>query len=226
MASENQIAANRRNAQKSTGPRTPDGKAIVSQNALKHGLRSKSFLLGFEDEKKEYPPLHASLREEWQPVGAAEELLVERMAIAHFKLTHLESVENIQLLLLGEYNTLRYIWPQQARLERTFDKAAAQLHALQQERARQSQRESAALPEPAPPKPVPAPAGQAPAAPPAKLGLFVQKNSSGRAAFADPPAPPPLPLPRTPAPDPQLPHTLAQRRSPPFDTCPPQVINV
>jgi hypothetical protein len=38
MATQAQILANRRNAQKSTGPRTEKGKAVVSQNAVKHGL--------------------------------------------------------------------------------------------------------------------------------------------------------------------------------------------
>ena len=38
MTSERQIAANRRNAQRSTGPRSRAGKARVSRNALKHGL--------------------------------------------------------------------------------------------------------------------------------------------------------------------------------------------
>ncbi|MBN1506445.1 MAG: hypothetical protein JW955_06345 [Sedimentisphaerales bacterium] len=38
MTMEAQIAANRANAQKSTGPRTKTGKAIVPQNAVKHGL--------------------------------------------------------------------------------------------------------------------------------------------------------------------------------------------
>jgi len=38
MASQKQIDANRRNAERSTGPRTPEGKAIVKNNALKHGL--------------------------------------------------------------------------------------------------------------------------------------------------------------------------------------------
>jgi hypothetical protein len=38
MATEKQIAANRRNAQRSTGPRTAAGKSISSRNALRHGL--------------------------------------------------------------------------------------------------------------------------------------------------------------------------------------------
>ncbi len=38
MASEAQISANRQNAEKSTGPRTDEGKAVASQNAVKHGL--------------------------------------------------------------------------------------------------------------------------------------------------------------------------------------------
>jgi len=38
MSTQPQILANRLNARKSTGPNTPQGKAVVSQNALKHGL--------------------------------------------------------------------------------------------------------------------------------------------------------------------------------------------
>jgi hypothetical protein len=38
MTSERQIAANRQNARRSTGPRTPRGKAAASKSALRHGL--------------------------------------------------------------------------------------------------------------------------------------------------------------------------------------------
>ncbi|MFI5381076.1 MAG: hypothetical protein ACHRHE_17400, partial [Tepidisphaerales bacterium] len=48
-ASAARTAANRRNALKSTGPRTPEGKAKSALNALKHGLTAQSPLLPTED---------------------------------------------------------------------------------------------------------------------------------------------------------------------------------
>src|SRR3974390_2454728 len=59
MSSDAQVVANIENARHSTGPRTEEGKARSSQNALKHGLTSnKSLLLPDEDEEKfrESPP--------------------------------------------------------------------------------------------------------------------------------------------------------------------------
>ena len=45
MATQKQIDANRRNAQKSTGPTTPEGKAAVAMNALKTGIHAKSAII-------------------------------------------------------------------------------------------------------------------------------------------------------------------------------------
>jgi hypothetical protein len=50
MTTEAQITANRLNAQKSTGPRTPEGKAISAMNALKHGLLAREGFIRGEDE--------------------------------------------------------------------------------------------------------------------------------------------------------------------------------
>jgi hypothetical protein len=50
MTTTKRMAANRRNAQKSTGPKTPEGKAVVRLNAMKHGLLSREVLLPDEDE--------------------------------------------------------------------------------------------------------------------------------------------------------------------------------
>ena len=50
MTSEKQAKVNRRNALKSTGPKTPEGKAAVHHHALRHGLPSRDVLLPGEDE--------------------------------------------------------------------------------------------------------------------------------------------------------------------------------
>ena len=49
MTSDKQVRANRKNALQSTGPKTPEGKARVSKNALKHGLLSQDVLAPGED---------------------------------------------------------------------------------------------------------------------------------------------------------------------------------
>jgi hypothetical protein len=50
MATTPQITANQQNAQSSTGPQTEQGKAAVSQNALKHGLTAPFDVLDHEDQ--------------------------------------------------------------------------------------------------------------------------------------------------------------------------------
>jgi hypothetical protein len=50
MTSSRQVQANRRNALKTTGPKTAEGKAAVCLNAMKHGLLSREVLLPGEDE--------------------------------------------------------------------------------------------------------------------------------------------------------------------------------
>ncbi len=82
MTSEKQIKANRRNSLKSTGPKTPDGKSASRYNATKHGLLSREVLLPGEDEAA-FRELGELLREELQPVGELENLLVDRIVAAH-----------------------------------------------------------------------------------------------------------------------------------------------
>jgi hypothetical protein len=92
MTSEKQIRANRRNAQKSTGPKTDEGKAEVRGNALKHGLLSQDALLPIEDEAA-FIELSERLRSEAQPVGELENMLVERIIDARWRLRRLVRVE-------------------------------------------------------------------------------------------------------------------------------------
>jgi len=81
MTSDKKAEANRRNALKSTGPKTPEGKAAVRLNALKHGLLSQNILLPGEDEEA-LKELDEHLRNELQPVGELENLLVDRIISA------------------------------------------------------------------------------------------------------------------------------------------------
>jgi hypothetical protein len=92
MTSEKQAEANRRNALKSTGPKTPEGKGAVSLNALKHGLLSRETLLPDEDEEA-LRDLGEHLREELQPVGELENLQVERIVSGYWRLRRLGRVE-------------------------------------------------------------------------------------------------------------------------------------
>jgi hypothetical protein len=80
MATQAQIDANRRNAKLSTGPRTDAGKAAIRQNALLHGCCSGLPLMRDEPET-DFSGLQNILREENQPIGANEEILVYMMTV-------------------------------------------------------------------------------------------------------------------------------------------------
>ncbi len=79
MASQQQIDANRRNAQKSTGPKTPQGKAAVCQNAFSHGLTADLVCINGED-MDEFDATRQSFEDELKPVGPVKALLVQRLS--------------------------------------------------------------------------------------------------------------------------------------------------
>jgi hypothetical protein len=92
MTSDRKTEANRQNALKSTGPKTPEGKAAVRLNALKHGLLSREILLPGENEVA-LRELGEHLKAELQPVGELENLLVDRIIAAYWRLRRLGRVE-------------------------------------------------------------------------------------------------------------------------------------
>jgi len=92
MSSQRQIDANRRNAQHSTGPRTPEGRAAVSLNALRHGLSAETSVLPGED-PSEFQQLLDAFFDEHQPAGPTQTLLVEQMAISAWRLRRMRSLE-------------------------------------------------------------------------------------------------------------------------------------
>ena len=92
MSSRAKRKANRRNAQKSTGPKTDQGKQRCSQNALKHGLRSKHPVIPGED-PIEYQHKLDELRADLRPLNALEDAIVEQIADTTWRLKRIARIE-------------------------------------------------------------------------------------------------------------------------------------
>jgi len=92
MLSEKQLLANRQNALRSTGPRTPEGKAVSSQNALRHGLRAESTIVRGED-PEEFDQFRQLLLEDLAPAGALEVMLADRVITGFWKLRRAGGIE-------------------------------------------------------------------------------------------------------------------------------------
>jgi hypothetical protein len=98
MSTEKKTASNRNNAQKSTGPKSAAGKAVVSQNARTHGLLSRNLIIDGES-REEFSELLSLLAEEFQPVGLVEHALVERVGIALWRQRRLVRAESAEVSL-------------------------------------------------------------------------------------------------------------------------------
>jgi hypothetical protein len=97
QTSPRKAAANRRNASKSTGPRTPQGKSWARLNALKHGiLASQAVIATIEGraERKLFEATVEGLAQDFQPVGAYEQLLVQEIAACFWRKRRLLMFEN------------------------------------------------------------------------------------------------------------------------------------
>lgn len=89
---EKQLAANRANALRSTGPRTGKGKARSRWNALRHGILSKALIpeaLADHESASEFARLHGALVTDLCPTSPLESMLVETVAVAYWRLGRL-----------------------------------------------------------------------------------------------------------------------------------------
>jgi len=92
MSSTAQILANQHNAEHSTGPSSPAGKAASSRNATTHGLSSGFAVLPHED-RQEFERLLDSYGQTFTPLNEHETFLVERMVQSRWKLARLQRME-------------------------------------------------------------------------------------------------------------------------------------
>ncbi len=90
--SDRRLAANRLNSQKSTGPRSPEGKSKSSQNATTHGLTSSRPILP-PDEQQDFDAFLQDTVDDLQPQGAIELSFAKRIAFLFFQLDRAASSE-------------------------------------------------------------------------------------------------------------------------------------
>jgi hypothetical protein len=145
MTTPRQAEANRRNARKSTGPRSPAGKAAVGLNNMKHGLLSRESLVKGESEA-ELVGFGKRLRSQLAPVGELELLLADRIVSTAWRLRRLVSVEamlfdreeapNAAFIGYGR-ETMSILSRYEVTLERGLYKALHELQRLQAARAGQ-----------------------------------------------------------------------------------------
>jgi hypothetical protein len=104
MSSEAQILANRRNAQKSTGPCTPEGKTIVSQNAVKHGLTAGQDIISSESQA-DFELYRDLMLAEMAPAGPMESMLAERIVGLSWRLKRVGCIQNQAIDAMNADNT-------------------------------------------------------------------------------------------------------------------------
>jgi hypothetical protein len=149
MTTQRQAKANRLNAMKSTGPRTPAGKAMVGLNNMKHGLLSRESLVKCESEA-DLVDFGKRLRAQMAPVGELELLLADRIVSTAWRLRRAVALETV--LLDGDSadanihpDDIYYTWRPnreqhqllsryETTLERSLYKALHELQRLQAER--------------------------------------------------------------------------------------------
>jgi len=134
MATAAQIAANHRNAQASTGPRTEEGKAASSCNGITLGLFTRRDFIR-PNEESDYAKLQADLERELTPVGTLENTLVEEIRRATWRLRRCGQVEAGLLLRLND-NPIFIMDPMETneggtlRIQNSVDRARSQAHRL------------------------------------------------------------------------------------------------
>ncbi|HEX3745842.1 MAG TPA: hypothetical protein VHW09_18000 [Bryobacteraceae bacterium] len=128
MPTQKQIAANRRNAQKSTGPRTPEGKARSSQNALKSGIDAGAQVIHNES-PADLERLKFEYQDRFLPATPEQRMLVDTLIDCEWLLRRFRRVEaeiwvdgmrdRVHPTILGEsFNRMDETF---ARLQRRID---------------------------------------------------------------------------------------------------------
>jgi hypothetical protein len=119
--SEAQLAANRANATRSTGPTTPEGKARTRLNGLRHGLTGQTAFLPEED-REAYDRHHAAFLAELAPEGPTETQLARSIADDYWRLNRIKAIED-NIFALGIEALAEQLDPALAQARTFLDQA-------------------------------------------------------------------------------------------------------
>jgi len=105
MSTQAQTSANRKNAQSSTGPKTAEGKAKSSQNAVKNGFFAKNDVISGEDPAL-YEAHRQDIYDEYAPLTPTESVLTQRIASLTWRLMRADRLQTTVVnTLVTEYHT-------------------------------------------------------------------------------------------------------------------------
>jgi hypothetical protein len=114
MTTFRQIEANRRNARKSTGPMTEEGKQRSRCNAVRHGLTAETVIGALED-AEDYKAFEAAITADYDARSAVERELVLRLASLLWRLRRATAVETglfeVQASYLSDFRQARQVHP-------------------------------------------------------------------------------------------------------------------
>ena len=104
MTTEAQILANRRNALKSTGPRTHEGKAVASQNSIRHGLSAKKDVISSESQA-DFDLHRNRIIDDLKPESPMESILADRIVTLSWRLKRVGRFQNQTIDTLNTDNS-------------------------------------------------------------------------------------------------------------------------
>ncbi|MGE3852691.1 MAG: hypothetical protein AB7K09_20910 [Planctomycetota bacterium] len=150
--SKKQIEANRKNAQKSTGPRTEAGKRASSLNRWKHGLTANT-VVGHDEDMDAYLELRHSLRMALEPANAHEDELADRVIVNAWKRRRAEKMETACVCQISGATPwfqphtviLQIIMRYRTGIEREYHRSVASLRLAQKERIARDKQTAMAL---------------------------------------------------------------------------------
>jgi hypothetical protein len=151
MTSFRQTEANRRNAGKSTGPQTEEGKQRSRCNAIRHGLTAETVVCALED-AADYKAFEAAIAADYDAQSAVERELVLRLASLLWRIRRATSIETglfeIQANHLAEFRKQEHLDPQARHIVHAlFGQNAVQSRAVPPSLAT-SEAKAAHLPDP------------------------------------------------------------------------------